>query len=103
MTTRGLRAWFEQRLPRLPHPEIEWARHSTRKFIRAASVRPWPRTGGKGRRAAQPLGSAEADGLEVRIGLDDLAQPIFGRAIAAIGIGMMPLHQRLELPLDVLH
>src|SRR5215467_7921975 len=63
----------------------------------------------KGQRAACALGSAqralcsaETDGLEIRISLDDLAQPIFGRTIAAVGVGMMALHQRLELPLDLL-
>src|SRR5512133_2067634 len=48
------------------------------------------------------LSSAEADRLEIRIGLDDLAQPIFGRAIAAVGVRMVAFDQRLELPLDLL-
>src|SRR5262249_7753563 len=51
---------------------------------------------------AAPLRSAEADRFEIIIGLDDLAQPIFRGAISAIGVGMMPLHQRLEPSLDLL-
>src|ERR1700760_261941 len=39
--------------------------------------------------------------LQIVVGLDDLDQAILGRAIAAIGIGVMLLHQRLVLGLDV--
>src|SRR5262245_19946054 len=39
--------------------------------------------------------------LQIFIRLDDLAQPIFGRAIAAIGVRMMALHQHLEAQLDL--
>src|SRR5262249_57190172 len=46
--------------------------------------------------------SAEAVRLEIMVGLDDLAQPIFRGPIAAIGIGMMSLDQRLEPGLDLL-
>src|SRR5215475_3170866 len=79
---------------RLPHPQIEWVRHSTR--VHPRSFR--PARAARPAHSAQSLDSAEADRLEIRIGLDDLAQPIFGRAIAAICVGVMTLHQRLELP-----
>ena len=45
---------------------------------------------------------AAHDGLEVIIRLDDLDQAILGGAVAAIGVGMVLLHQRLVLRLDVL-
>src|SRR6202051_3271132 len=38
--------------------------------------------------------------LEIIIGLDDLDQAILGRAVAAIGVGMVLLHQRLVFGLD---
>src|SRR5262245_46796533 len=55
-----------------------------------------------GRSYAARRRSAEADRFEIIIGLDDLAQPIFRGAISAIGVGMMPLHERLEPSLDLL-
>ena len=45
--------------------------------------------------------SAEAGGLQIVIGLDDFTQLVFGAAVAAIGVGMMALHQFLEARLDV--
>ncbi len=36
-------------------------------------------------------------GLQIIVGLDDLDQAILGRAVAAIGVGVMLLHQRLVL------
>ena len=39
-------------------------------------------------------------GLEIIIRLDDLDQAILGGAVAAIGVGMVLLHQRLVLRLD---
>src|SRR6202044_2875567 len=47
------------------------------------------------------FGSAEARGLEVIIGLDDLPKRVFGTAVAAIGVGMMALYQHLEPSLDI--
>ncbi len=44
-------------------------------------------------------GSAEARGLQVIIGLDDLPQLVLRAAVAAIGVGMMPFHQTLNLDL----
>src|SRR5690606_32259085 len=38
-------------------------------------------------------------GLQIIVGLDDLDQPILGRTVTAIGIGMMLLHQKLVLRL----
>src|SRR4051794_8207536 len=46
-------------------------------------------------------GSTKACGFQIVIGLDDLAQPVLGGAVAAIGIGMMALHQGLETRLDL--
>src|SRR6266481_7691612 len=48
-----------------------------------------------------PAKSAETGLLEVVIGLDDLTELVFRGAIAAIGIGMMALHEFLESRLDV--
>src|SRR5215470_2828186 len=45
--------------------------------------------------------SAKTSRLQIFISLDDLAQPIFGRAIAAIGVRVMALHQHLEAQLDL--
>src|SRR6202007_929059 len=39
--------------------------------------------------------------LQIIIRLDDLDQAIFGRAVAAIGVGMVLLDQRLVLRLDL--
>jgi hypothetical protein len=39
-------------------------------------------------------------GLQIIIGLDDLDQAVFGGTVAAIGVGMMLLHQRLVFRLD---
>src|SRR5258708_14645062 len=38
--------------------------------------------------------------LEIIIRLDDLDQAVFGGAVAAIGVGMVLLHQRLVFRLD---
>src|SRR4051812_34938354 len=46
-------------------------------------------------------GSAKACGFQIVIGLNDLAQPVLGGAIAAIRIGMVALHQGLETRLDL--
>ncbi len=46
--------------------------------------------------------SAVADRLEVVVGLDDFAQLVLGRAVAAVRIRMMALHQRLEPCLHIL-
>src|ERR1041384_4744440 len=45
--------------------------------------------------------SAEFRRLQIIIGLDDRHEPILGRAIAAVGVGMVPLHQLLEACLDL--
>src|SRR5580692_1202776 len=47
------------------------------------------------------FGSAEARGLQVIIGLDDLPKRVLGAAVAAIGVGMMPFYQHLEPSLDI--
>src|SRR5215467_2567139 len=44
--------------------------------------------------------SAVPGGLQIIIRLDDLAQLVLGGAIAAVGVGMMALHQLLEARLD---
>src|SRR5438105_12055498 len=44
----------------------------------------------------------EADRFEIIIGLDDFAQPVLGRAVAAIGVGVVTLDQGLEAGLDLL-
>src|SRR6476646_9248794 len=49
----------------------------------------------------QPAGSAKADRFQIIVGLNDLTQAIFRGAVAIVGIGMMPLHQGLELGLDL--
>src|SRR5439155_9015839 len=46
--------------------------------------------------------SPKADRFQIFVGLDDLAQPIFRGAVAAIGVGMMPLHQRFEPRFDLM-
>src|ERR1700677_4901803 len=43
---------------------------------------------------------AAPHGLQIVIGLDDFDQAILGGAVAAIGVGMMLLHQRLVFRLD---
>ena len=58
------------------------------------------RAGGKSKR--RDLLSAEAGLLEVLVGLDNLPQAVFGRAIATIGIRVVLLDQRLVLFRDVL-
>ena len=40
--------------------------------------------------------SAKSDGFQVFISLDDFAQLVLGGAVAAIGVGMVALHQRFE-------
>src|SRR5882724_1555336 len=45
-------------------------------------------------------GRAAHDRLEIVICLDDFDQAIFGRTVAAIGVGMVLLHQRLVFRLD---
>src|SRR5215813_3489938 len=45
--------------------------------------------------------SAVPGGLQIIIRLDDLAQLILGGAVAAVGVGMMALHQLLEARLDL--
>src|ERR1043165_1766945 len=44
--------------------------------------------------------SAELRRLQVIVGLDDLAQAILARAVAAVRVGMVALHQLLEARLD---
>ena len=44
---------------------------------------------------------SSAGGLQIIVGLDDLAQLVFGGAVAAVGVGMMALHQHLEARLDL--
>src|SRR3981081_2263171 len=46
-------------------------------------------------RALMLSAGAAHHGFEVIVGFDDLDQPVLGRAVAAIGVGMMLLHQRL--------
>src|ERR1043166_741819 len=53
------------------------------------------------RGAHPPSASAKADGFQVVVRLDDLAQPVLAAPVAAVGIGVMPLHQQLEPSLDV--
>src|SRR5580693_1950615 len=48
-----------------------------------------------------PWGSAKAGGLQVIISRYDIPQLIFGPAIAAIRIGVVPFHQHLEPGLDI--
>src|SRR5205085_8808054 len=45
-------------------------------------------------------GSAEARGLEGVVGPDDVAQALLEGAVAAMGVGVEALHQRLVLRLD---
>src|SRR5262249_52400138 len=44
---------------------------------------------------------AEAHRLEILVGLNDLPQPLFRRAVAAIGIRVVAFHQHLEPQLDI--
>src|SRR5258705_4070703 len=44
--------------------------------------------------------SAEADRLQIIVCLDDFDEAILGRAVAAIGVRMMPLHEFMEARLD---
>src|SRR5208282_2339391 len=50
---------------------------------------------------SRPAKSAESSRLQVIIGLDDFPQLVLRAAIAAIGVGMVTLHQFLEARLDV--
>src|ERR1700726_1343329 len=48
----------------------------------------------------QWLARAAHYGLQIIIRLDDFDQAVFGGAVAAIGVGMVLLHQRLVFRLD---
>src|SRR5207247_6573816 len=52
-------------------------------------------------RRGESARSAPAYGLQVIVGLDDLPQPALVGTIAAVGVGMMALHQELEPRLDL--
>src|SRR3954464_8642014 len=56
--------------------------------------------GEKGRKRARSLRLAH-HGLQIIIRLDDFDQAILGGAVATVGIGVVLLHQRLVLGLDV--
>src|SRR5262249_56192391 len=56
---------------------------------------------GEQRAAALREQSAQASGLEVVVGLDDLGQLVLAGAVAAVGIGVVALHQELEPCLDL--
>src|SRR5262249_60934757 len=60
----------------------------------------WKDSGVKDRAGARGLARAHHR-LQIIVGLDDLDQAILGRAVAAIGVRVMLLHQRLVLHLDV--
>src|SRR6516165_3924101 len=47
-------------------------------------------------------GLAESDRFQILVGLDDLPQLVLRGAVAAIGIRVVTLHQRLETGLDLL-
>src|ERR1700690_2922711 len=72
-----------------------------------APTRPFPRwperscSGRSERFSNRALRSAEAGRFQVVVRLNDLDQPILGRAIAAIGVGMKLLHQFLEAHLHL--
>src|SRR3569623_1791427 len=58
------------------------------------------------RRVARPtggpaLGADEARGLEVRVGGNDRAQALFRALVAAIGVGVVDLHQGFVGTLDL--
>ena len=44
---------------------------------------------------------AETDRFEIIVGLDDFDQPVFGRAVAAIAVRMVPLYEVMKLGLDL--
>ena len=43
---------------------------------------------------------AETDALQIAVGLDDLSQAVFQRAVAAIGVGVVAFDQELVARLD---
>ena len=45
--------------------------------------------------------SARASRFQIIVGLDDLAQLVLAAAVAAVGVGMVALHQQLEARLDL--
>src|SRR5262245_42829184 len=47
-------------------------------------------------------GSSVAGRLQIIVGLDDLAQLVLAGAVAAVRVGMVPLHQLLEARLDLI-
>src|SRR6185437_6635234 len=53
-----------------------------------------------GRWKGSPSGAEEALGLKVGVGGDDGAQALLGGFVAAIGVGVVDLHQRLIGLLD---
>src|ERR1700690_506460 len=73
-----------------------------------APTRPFPRwperscSGRSERFSGRARCSAEPGRFQVIVRLDDLDQPILGRAIAAIGVGMKLLHQFLEAHLHLM-
>src|ERR1700683_3726069 len=74
------------------HPLSVLTPSSTRRGVDGSCLIP-------GRRAASR--SDELVGAQVIVGLDDLAQFIFRRTIAAVGVRMMPLDQILVPRLDL--
>src|SRR3984957_17728882 len=71
------------------------ARSSRRRIRRSFPV--IPASAGT---AVSSSGRAAYDRLEIIVRLDDFDQAILGGAVAAIGIGMVLLHQRLVFRLD---
>src|ERR1044072_1298155 len=55
----------------------------------------------KGADIVSPLRSAELRRLEIIVRLDDLDEAVLGRAVSAVRIRMMALHQFLEARLDL--
>src|SRR5215470_10852964 len=79
--------------------EPRQAQFGMRLPIENEACRVWPATRLQG---PDLVASTEADRFQIIVGLDDLPQPILRGAVATIGVGMMPLHKRLEPRFDVL-
>ena len=93
--SRGVEA-----MPPQPASSLRMREHRT--AIISARRPEFPADGAAARRDDENTGLGLAHhGLQIIIRLDDLDQAVLGGAVAAIGVGVVLLHQRLVLRLDV--
>ena len=71
-------------------------------MVNAFGRREFRLRGGQARRAARATEAvlAESGGFQIVVGLNDLPEAVLGGAVAAVGIGVKLLDQRLVAGLD---